>query len=1042
MPKKPSYEELEQRIVELEEQLGMKAINASLRKSTELFEKTFRSQTDAIFILDAEIPPKIIDCNPAAERIFGYSRNEMLNKTTQFLHISHDAIQDFRKRLYPKIFEKGFFSLDEFMMKRKNGEEFPSEHTVWPLNDEKSERTGWVSVVRDVSRRKIAEETTRKSEDRYRLVTERTSDLVSITTFSSEPRYIYVNRSHEAILGYTPEHLIGKCPFDIIHPEDREKLIPLLNRYIMAKSNKTLIKNDKSPTERMVYRLRDLWGNWRYLETTGDPLDDDHILFISRDITEREKLEKFLKESEERYRVLVEDMPSLVCRFLSDGTLTFANRRYLEYFKKDAENLIGQNFFQFIPEQDRESVRQHFLSLNAQHPMVTYEHQVISPHGELRWQQWTDRAIFDDSGNAWEYQSVGLDVTERRRAEDELRASELKYRGLFNNALVGIYRSRITDGKVLDANDRLSKMLGYNNVNEFVDEYIFSEHYVDAGNREKLLERLVEEGQINDFEARFSCRDGRIIWVRFSARIFPDEGCIEGVAIDVTDEKEALAKLIDSETRYRYLVENANDAIFILQGDRIDFPNPKAREMGREMGFDLDTKPFFDYIHPEDRAMVLERHVRRLQGEDLPAVYSFRLINDRSEERWVELNTSMIDWEGKPSTLNFLRDITAKKALEAELQLARGMESLGTLAGGIAHDFNNLLMGIKGRVAIMLMDTDVFHPHYGDLKDIDDIIRSGAELTRQLLGFSRGGRSEVQVTDMNDLVKQTSELFRRTNRHIRILRRFDKDLWPAEVDRGQLDQVLLNLFLNGSEAMPGGGTLSISTKNELLDKDFTGPHGVPPGRFVHISIADTGVGMDEETLRRIFEPFFTTKGMGGGRGLGLASVYGIIKNHGGIIVASSKLSEGTTFDVYLLASEAAVSVEATPSPEIVSSGKETLLVVDDEPKVLDICERYLKTLGYSVLTARSGMEALQTYERNKANIDIVVLDMIMPGMGGGELFDALKAMAPEVKVLISTGYNVEGEVSDLIKRGCKGYVKKPFSMKVLASEIRRLLDEN
>ncbi len=916
MPKKPSYKELEQRVAELEEQLGLKAVNAALKKSTELFEKTFRSQADAVFILDAEIPPRIIDCNPAAERIFGYSRNEMLNKTTELLHTGDGGMRDFHQKLHPKILEQGFFTLDEFMMKRKNGEQFSSEHTVWPLNGEGSERTGWVSIVRDVSRRKKAEEMRKKSEDRYRLVTERTSDLVSITTFSSEPHYIYINPSHEAILGYKPEHLVGKCPFDLIHPEDTEKLTPLLDTYVTAKSKKRLIKDDKGPTERIIFRLRDSWGNWRYLETTGDLLDDDHILFISRDITEREKLEKFLSASEE------------------------------------------------------------------------------------------------------------------------------KYRGLFNNAQVGIYRTRIPDGKVLDANYRLSRMLGYDHLNELVEQFRFSEHYVDAGTREELLERLMERGEVSDFEARLSCKDGQIIWVRFSARIFPEKGCIEGVTIDVTKEKEALARLIDSETKYRFLVENANDAIFVLQDGKIEFPNPKARAMSRELGFDLDRKPFYDYIHPEDRAVVLERHVRRIQGEVLPSVYSFRLINDRDEERWVQLNTSVIDWEGKPSTLNFLRDITNQKALEAELQHARGMEALGTLAGGIAHDFNNLLMGIRGRISIMLLDNDASHPHYGDLKDIDDIIKSGAELTRQLLGFSRGGRGEAKVADLNGLIEQGSELFRRTNKHIRVQRRFQRDLWAAEVERGQLDQVLLNLFLNASEAMPSGGTLSICTKNELLDKEFTEPHGVVPGRFARISITDTGVGMDEETLRRIFEPFFTTKGMGAGRGLGLASVYGIIKNHGGIIAASSQPGGGTTFDVYLPASEGAITAELTPSPEPVLSGTGTVLIVDDEPRVLDICERFLKSLGYSVLTARSGAEALKKHERHKVNIDIVVLDMVMPGMGGGEVFDALTAMEPGVKVLISTGYSVEGEVTDLIKRGCKGYIQKPFSMKVLAREIRRLLDEN
>lgn len=637
---------------------------------------------------------------------------------------------------------------------------------------------------------------------------------------------------------------------------------------------------------------------------------------------------------------------------------------------------------------------------------------------------------------------INIDITDRKLAEEELRNSEEKYRDLFNNALVGIYRTNVTDGKVIDANFRMARMLGYDDLNEFIKEFIFSEHYVDPGTRKKLMEELMQKEEVSGFEARFSRRDGKIIWSRFSSRIVHEKGYLEGVAIDVTNEKEALSKLVDSETKYRLLVENANDAVFVVRDGKIDFPNPMARKMAGEMGLDLDKKPFYEYIHPEDRAMVMERHRRRLQGEMLPSVYSFRLINDGGEQRWVELNTSVMNWEGRPSTLNFLRDITVQKTLEAELQQARRMESIGTLAGGIAHDFNNLLMGIQGRVSLMLMKADTSDPDYRDLKDIEEIVKSGADLTKQLLGFSRGGRYEVKPTDLNQLIRQTLELFSRTKKHIRIRRRFQSDLWPAEIDRGQLEQVLLNLFLNAAEAMPNTGTLSVHTTNRLLDEAFAKPHSVPSGRFVLISVTDTGIGMDEETLRRVFEPFFTTKGRGRGTGLGLASVYGIIRNHGGIVVASSKVGFGTVFDVYLPASEKTVSPEYTPSSEALLKGTETVLLVDDEAKVLDICERFLKTLGYSVLTARSGREALQTYERNKADIAIVVLDMIMPGMSGRETFDAFMRMDPSLKILVSSGYTVEGDVSDLMSRGCKGYIQKPFSIRLLAKEIRRFLDEN
>jgi CheY-like chemotaxis protein len=339
------------------------------------------------------------------------------------------------------------------------------------------------------------------------------------------------------------------------------------------------------------------------------------------------------------------------------------------------------------------------------------------------------------------------------------------------------------------------------------------------------------------------------------------------------------------------------------------------------------------------------------------------------------------------------------------------------------------------------MNIDTSHLHYRDLRDIEEIIRSGSDLTKQLLGFSRGGRYEVKATDLNRLIKHTFDLFGRMKKDIRIQRRFERDLWVAEVDRGQFEQVLLNLFLNASEAMPEGGTLSLCTRNALLDNEFTGPNRVPAGRFVHVSVADTGIGMDDETLRRIFEPFFTTKGMGRGTGLGLASVYGIIQNHGGIIKVSSKLGAGTTFDIYMPASERGIETELTSSPEPVIEGSETILFVDDEQNVLDICERFLRRLGYSVLTARNGQEALETYEKNKANIDIVVIDMIMPGMNGRELFDQLRMIEPSLRALVSTGYSIEGAVSDLMTQGCKGYIQKPFSLRVLAKEIRSILDE-
>jgi len=513
----------------------------------------------------------------------------------------------------------------------------------------------------------------------------------------------------------------------------------------------------------------------------------------------------------------------------------------------------------------------------------------------------------------------------------------------------------------------------------------------------------------------------------------------EQLQAEIAERKRTEDALRGSEEKYRLLVENATDAIFVVQGEKIAFPNPKAKEINRSLGVDLDRVPFFNYIHPEDRNMVLERHRRRLRGEKVPSMYTFRLINEDFKELWVELNAVLIDWEGQPATLNFLRNITPLKRLETRLQQVRRMEALGTLAGGIAHDFNNLLMGIQGRISLMIMDTDPSHPHYGELKDIEEIVKSGTDLTKQLLGFARSGKYDVKPTDVNELIQKTSQMFGRTHKEIMIHTSYQEDVWAAEVDPRQVEQVLLNLYLNAAQAMPGGGELLLQTRNVTLKESYVKPYQIEPGRFVKISVTDTGVGMDEATRQRIFEPFFTTKKMGRGTGLGLASVYGIIKNHGGIIGVYSEKGQGTNFNIYLPASDREITSE-NELPESPLKGTETILLVDDEEKIIDVGERTLRKMGYQVLSARNGKEAIAHYEKNQSKIDIVVLDMIMPEMGGGETYDRLKAINPDVKVILSSGYSVNGQAAEILKRGCDGFIQKPFKMRELSEKIRETLE--
>jgi PAS domain S-box-containing protein len=414
-----------------------------------------------------------------------------------------------------------------------------------------------------------------------------------------------------------------------------------------------------------------------------------------------------------------------------------------------------------------------------------------------------------------------------------------------------------------------------------------------------------------------------------------------------------------------------------------------------------------------------------------------------------QVTITKLPMTGEPSTnIILITDVTKRKQfeeekakLEEQLEHSRKMEAIGQLAGGVAHDFNNVLMGIQGHASLALLHADSGRPHSEHFKGIEDMVQTGADLTKQLLGFAMGGKYDVKPTDPNEVIEKSSEMFGRTKKEIRIHRKLQKDIWPVEVDRGQIEQVLLNFYVNAWHAMPHGGDLYIETSSVVLDENYAQPFGVKSGNYVKMSVTDTGVGIDEATLQRIFEPFFTTKEMGRGTGLGLASAYGIIKNHGGVIDVYSEKGEGTTFNIYLQASEKEVTIKERKLADVILKGTETVLLVDDEDVIIDVGKDMLQEVGYKVLLARSGKEAVQVYGKHKDDIDIVILDMIMPNMGGGEVYDIMKEDNPKVKVLLSSGYSIRGEATEILERGCDGFIQKPFNMKELSGKIREILDK-
>ncbi|MDM8516373.1 GAF domain-containing protein [Desulfobacterales bacterium HSG16] len=383
-----------------------------------------------------------------------------------------------------------------------------------------------------------------------------------------------------------------------------------------------------------------------------------------------------------------------------------------------------------------------------------------------------------------------------------------------------------------------------------------------------------------------------------------------------------------------------------------------------------------------------------------------------------------------------------KERIHARLQHVYKMEAIGTLAGGIAHNFNNLLMAIQGNASLILQtiepDDNSMFPR---IKKIEQYVEDGAELTRQLLNFSRGERYEVEPTDINEIIRTTALMFGNTRKEISIHHAYEKDIWTVETDRNQVEQVMLNIYINAWQAMPEGGDLFLKTENINLDNSMCRSLNLKPGKYVKTSVTDTGTGMDEEVASRIFEPFFTTKEMGRGTGMGLAASYRIITNHSGMITVTTEKGKGSCFDIFLPVVEAAAAkkIQQAKTGKKKSSG--TILLVDDEEMLLDVASQMLVALGYQVIVAQNGAESIEIFKQHHENIMLVILDMIMPGKSGRETLEDLKKIDPDVKILLASGYSANDKIGNLDDPVCKGFIQKPFNLKRLSEALGNIFKE-
>ena len=513
--------------------------------------------------------------------------------------------------------------------------------------------------------------------------------------------------------------------------------------------------------------------------------------------------------------------------------------------------------------------------------------------------------------------------------------------------------------------------------------------------------------------------------------------------VEALDRKRAESALHESEEKYRTLFEESMDGIYVTcqDGILIDanqslldlFGYAKEEVLGKSVlhmyANPADRRSFIDHIEQDGSAINHQLNLRKKDGTEFTCSVSATIR--RAEDG------TILGYRG------IMRDITEQANLQKQLLQAQKMEAIGTLSGGIAHDFNNLLTIVMGFSELLLAEKEQDHPEYADLQKIFHASKNGAELVQRLLMFSRKAEPNPVPMNLNKQIVQVEKLLRRTiPKMIDINLDLSPDLPKIYADPSQVEQALMNLAVNARDAMPDGGKLTVGTSTVTLNEEYSRRHvESSPGEYVLLEISDTGHGMDNETVEHIFEPFFTTKEMGRGTGLGLAMVHGIVKQHNGHITVYSEIGKGTTFRVHLPAIGAEVETDVETTSIMPAFGTETVLLVDDEEFVRELGARILTKHGYTVLQAVNGREALDLFEKERPRISLVILDLIMPEMGGTECLKELLKIDSKVRVLVASGYSADASVKETIQMGAKGFVSKPFRFKELLQQVRMALDE-
>jgi two-component system cell cycle sensor histidine kinase/response regulator CckA len=1022
-----------------------KPVKEALRESEETFRALAENANDGIFVAMGEGVHAY--ANKRAGEITGYSVAELLKSNIKDL-VHPDELKRIMERYRKRLAGEPVPLQYETVIIRKDRKSLPIEltgaKTTWhgqPAN---------LVMIRDITERKQAEDALREKQETINAVIETSQDW--IWAIDHQGVHTYSNPAIERILGYGTEEIVGRSSLDLIHEDDKKMVESILRE----------CEEKRCGWNNLLLRWRHKNGTYRYLESNAVPIlnsKGDLVGFrgVDRDITERKRAEEALHESEERMKSIFRAAP-IGIGVVTNRVLMDVNARICEMTGYSREELVGSSARIVYPTQDDFDY------------VGTEKYRQIAEKGtgsvETRWMKKDGTIIdvllssspIDPSDLSRGVTFTALDITECKRAENALKESEDQYRHLVENSPVIVWSFSDKRG-TLFASSRVKSILGYSPDFLYENPWLWNKS-IHPDNQYSVAQSIKDFASGKDLSVEYRIKDSSGNWRWFHDRSIGKhrEGeatIIEGISIDITERKRAESALRESEERYRTLVETSPDAISLLDLNLniVMVNRPALALYGYESLEEVIGRSALNFIAPEDRPRALEEARQMLETGSI-ATSEYTQLRKGDIPFPAELRASLIlDGEKRPfAIICVTRDISGRKreeeekaALEDQLRQSQKMEAIGQLAGGVAHDFNNLLTVIKGYCQLSLVEIKEGTPLREAFEVINKAAEKAADLTRQLLAFSRRQIMEVRVLDLNGLLQNLDKMLRRIiGEDIELITLLGEDLGRVKADPGQIEQAVMNLAVNAKDAMSKGGKLIIETANVELDEAYANAHvAVTPGPYVMIAVSDTGTGMAQEVRDRVFEPFFTTKGKGKGTGLGLSTVYGIVKQSNGNIWVYSEPGEGTTFKIFLpRVDEPAEKLKAQEAGEEFPGGSETILIVEDDKEVRNLTVRILKRQGYTVLDGSYGDEAFNVCRQHKGPIHLLVTDVVMPGMDGRALSECLSQLHPEMKVLYMSGYTDDAIVHHGVMGKGMNYIQKPFTVNGLTKKVREVLDQS